>query len=569
MTSALGDRWRIAWLVARHGLGAAASRLAAPVRMMGPRIGRGSPDRLVIALQDLRTTDPTVASDIYAGYFSFAGKVVSTSGVSPFEASAPSPAWARALNGFGWLRHLRAADSALARANARALVDDWIAQQSRPRPSVAWDVPVVARRLLSWLSQSPLILEGADRAFYRRFLRAIARQAQWLERKAPRSRDGAARLAGAVALATTALCTGASNGANRRASRLLSQEIEAQILADGGHVSRNPQVLVDLMTDLLPLRQAYVTQGVEAPAAMLNAIDRMMPMLRLFRHEDGSLALFNGMSVTSPDILATLLAYHDARAQPIENAPHSGYQRVQARSSVVIVDAGPPPPQDYSHKAHAGCLSFEFSDGPQRIVVNCGAPPPGAEQWRQVARATAAHSTLTLADTSSCRFVAEGRISGMLGTPILAGPSEVSMRRDLLREPDDPAIGLTASHDGYRAAFGLVHRRRLLLALDGQRLVGTDRLQTSGRGAPGTDAYALRFHLHPGVRARIEGEGRSVLLTLSSGRVWRFDAGGLPVALEESIFFATPDGARRSEQIVVSSGFRTTPEIAWTFQRLG
>ena len=36
------------------------------------------------------------------------------------------------------------------------------------------------------------------------------------------------------------------------------------------------------------------------PPALLNAIDRMMPMLRFFRHGDGNFALFNGMGPT-PD----------------------------------------------------------------------------------------------------------------------------------------------------------------------------------------------------------------------------------------------------------------------------
>ena len=36
----------------------------------------GAPDRLLIAPQDLRTADSTRASEIYAGRFSFGGKVV-------------------------------------------------------------------------------------------------------------------------------------------------------------------------------------------------------------------------------------------------------------------------------------------------------------------------------------------------------------------------------------------------------------------------------------------------------------------------------------------------------------
>ena len=118
------------------------------------------PDRLIIAPQDIRTADPTVADDIYSGYFVFDGKAVSTRGVSPFEIEPPSEAWAASLAGFGWLRHLRAAETALARVNARALVGDWIAtgRLTGARPDV------MARRLLSWLSQSPSFWKAPTRS---------------------------------------------------------------------------------------------------------------------------------------------------------------------------------------------------------------------------------------------------------------------------------------------------------------------------------------------------------------------------------------------------------------------
>ncbi len=555
-------------LLARHGLRATGGVLASPLRLISGGGVRGS-ERLVVAPQDLRTTDPTVANDIYAGYFAFAGKFAATSGSSPFDIEPPSHAWAQALMGFGWLRHLRAADSALANANARALVDDWIGSWGKYRPGAAWEPQVVARRIISWLSQSPLILSGADRSFYRRFLRSLHRQAAWLDKTASRSDSGEARLFGAIAVAYVVLCSGTGGSALRRASRRLSDELDRQVLPDGGHIARNPQTLVDLLTDLLPLRQTYASQGLEAPAALLNAIDRMMPMLRLFRHGDGSLALFNGMSATSPDTVATLLAYTDARVSPIENAPHSGYQRLQARSVVAIVDAGQPPPQAYSGRAHAGCLSFELSDGPFRIVVNCGAPPPGGEQWRQLARSTAAHSTVTVADTSSCRFVPEEGVGSFLGTPILSGPRLVEAKRDMLRDDDRPSVALAMSHDGYRALFGVLHVRRIVLASDGMRLSGSDTVHAPNpsRAASGPDSYAVRFHLHPSVKASRDPDGRGVTLALPDGRSWHFDAGGLPVAIDESVFFAGPGGARRAEQLVVTGAWRTMPTVEWRFER--
>jgi hypothetical protein len=43
----------------------------------------------------------------------------------------------------------------------------------------------------------------------------------------------------------------------------------------------------------------------------------------------------------------------------------------------------------------------------------------------------------------------------------------------------------------------------------------------------------------------------------------------MPVSVEESIFFAAPDGARRSEKLVVQGRWRSEPQVAWSFTRVG
>ena len=103
----------------------------------------------------------------------FAGKVVHAQGQSPFEIAPPSPQWENLLNGFGWLRHLRVAENPMARTNARILVSDFL-RLRRNNGDPAWTAPVAARRLMSWISASPFLLEGADLGFYRRFMRSIA-----------------------------------------------------------------------------------------------------------------------------------------------------------------------------------------------------------------------------------------------------------------------------------------------------------------------------------------------------------------------------------------------------------
>src|SRR5215468_9570955 len=413
------------------------------------RLWPGRADRLIIAPHDLRTADATRAAEIYAGRFVFAGKIVTCHGRSIFDLEPPSEDWEVALLGFGWLRHLRAADTALTRANARALVDDWISNPNNNRP-IGRRADVLSRRVISLLSQAPLVLSDTDSKFYRRYLRGLTREIRYLRYAMLDTPDGAPRLQVVIALCYGSLCLANQARHIRSASRKLSDELQRQILPDGGHISRNPGALIELLIDLLPLRQTFAARNIAPPPALLNAIDRMMPMLRFFRHGDGNFALFNGMSATPSDLLATLLAYDDTHGAPMAYMPHTGFQRLDAGQMTLIVDTGPPPPANVSHEAHAGCLSFEMSSGVSRIVINCGMPSTGRDNWRAFARGTAAHSTLTFAEASSCQFVEFAAMKKLLqGAPIVSGPVMV----ENFRETVNNGILLTTSHDGYLARF--------------------------------------------------------------------------------------------------------------------
>ncbi|MBV9563793.1 MAG: heparinase II/III family protein [Bradyrhizobium sp.] len=529
------------------------------------RLWPGRTDRLIIAPHDLRTADATRAAEIYAGRFVFAGKIVTCHGRSIFDLEPPSEDWEVALLGFGWLRHLRAADTAITRANARALIDDWISHPAHSR-AIARRADVLSRRVISLLSQAPLVLSDTDGKFYRRYLRGLSREIRYLRLAMLDVPDGVPRLQVLIALCYAALCLANQARHIRIASRRLSEELQQQILPDGGHVSRNPGALIELLIDLLPLRQTFAARNIAPPPALLNAIDRMMPMLRFFRHGDGTIALFNGMSGTPSDLLATLLAYDDTHGTPMASMPHSGFQRLDAGAMTVITDAGAPPPPNVSHDAHAGCLSFEMSSVQCRIVINCGMPSTGRDNWRTFARSTAAHSTLTYHDTSSCQFVELTAMKRFLhGSPIVSGPVNV----DNFREGVPGGVLLTTSHDGYLARFGLIHRRVLMIAQDGARLDGEDSLAPAPGGrVRGNDTdYALRFHLHPAVKASRLSDAHGVMLVLPNREVWTFETPDDRVDLEDSVFLAGTDGPRRSAQIVIRQDLHQAAAIRWSFIR--
>jgi len=529
------------------------------------RLWPGRTDRLIIAPHDLRTADATRAAEIYAGRFVFAGKIMTCHGRSIFDLEPPSEDWEVTLLGFGWLRHLRAADTALTRANARALVDDWISNSAHKRP-ISRRADVLARRVISLLSQAPLVLGDTDGKFYRRYLRSLTREIRYLRYTMIDIPDGVPRLQVLIALCYASLCLANQAQHIRAASRRLSDELQRQILPDGGHISRNPGALIELLIDLLPLRQTFAARNIAPPPALLNAIDRMMPMLRFFRHGDGSFALFNGMSSAPSDLLATLLAYDDTHGTPMVSMPHTGFQRLDAGAMTVIMDTGPPPLASVSHDAHAGCLAFELSSGLSRIVINCGMPATGRDNWRAFARTTAAHSTLTYHDTSSCQFVELSAMKRLLqGAPVVAGPTNVESYREAVVN----GVLLHTSHDGYMARFGVVHRRVLMVAHDGSRLDGEDAVSPAPGArikGNGTD-YAVRFHLHPSVKASRLSDARGVMLVLPNRDVWTFEALDDKVELEDSVFLAGNDGPRRTAQIVIRQESQHASSIRWSFVR--
>ncbi len=563
---AVANHAKLSWLLVRGALRRLAGRANGHPFLRWPLLPLRT-DRLLIAPQDLRTADATRASEIYSGRFAFAGKVVICDGRSVFEMEPPSDDWGAALLGFGWLRHLRAAESGITRANARALVDEWIALQGGYH-SIAWRPDVLARRIISWLSQSTLLLQDADIRFYRRYLRSLVRQVRYLRHTAGDARTGVAAMQAFIALTYAALCIAGQARYIRSATERLSSEIERQILPDGGHISRDPGAVIDILLEFLPLRQAFAARNIAPPQALLNAIDRMMPMLRFFRHSEGTFAHFNGMGATPADRLSTLLAYDETHGTPFANAPHSGYQRLEAGGAVLLMDTGRAPPIEMSLEAHAGCLSFEFSTPKQALlVVNCGVPASGRESWRQVARATAAHSTVTFNNTSSARFVEAATFKRMLGgSPMLGGPRHVVTTRE---EGSDGTV-LRTAHDGYADRFDIVHERVLMLAFDGLRLDGEDVFLDAG-GEPQVrstqDEFAVRFHLHPTVKATRLSDGHGVMLMMPNRDVWTFSAHEDQVELEDSVYLAGSEGPRRTTQLVIRGRARTASRVLWSFQR--
>jgi uncharacterized heparinase superfamily protein len=463
--------------------------------------------------------------------------------------SSAGPEWLAAWHAFGWLSDL-AAIGGTARDVARDLVQSWIAENTASN-SPAWRSDILATRVFAWIVHfDEIVKRDHDDPLRRAMLASLAAQLRHLARTASWEIAGAGRLRALKGLVAGMAVLGSPEPRLTRVLRALNRELSVQILADGGHLSRSPSLQLQVLQDLIDTRAVLRAAQVEVPVALKEAIERMAPMLRFFRHGDRRLALFNDSVEEDGVLIDLVLTRSETKGRAPSVAPDTGFDRLQAAKSLVLVDTGKPPPRGFDEHAHAGTLSFELSHERERIIVNCGAYRGPKPNWWRVARASAAHSVLVVADTNSVEIRADGAL----------GRSPTSVVRE--RAEHEGQQWISATHDGYRERFGLIYARQLFLSADGEDLRGEDRLT----GLPGA-AFAARFHLHPSVQASLTRDGGAALLRLPSGIVWRLRSAGAEMSLGESIYLGSGE-ARKTQQVVLSG---TVPAggatVRWAIRR--
>jgi uncharacterized heparinase superfamily protein len=562
----LEARLRIAWAQARRARNVATSRmLDGVVWTHGAVVSR----TLLVAPPELRTRDRSFWPEVESGALGLAGAAAELPSGSPFDVDPPTSAWLAALHGFDWLRHVEAAQDGEAETWARTVVLYWL-NRERGHPPAALTPDVRARRVISWIAAGYWLLDGLEPEEYDTFTRGLGAEMLRLQAGWRQARAGEGRLTALTALTLARLAFEEDVAEITPAAGLLTAEIDRQIFADGGHVSRNPAVLVSLLLDWLPLKTCFEARGLAAPTRLLYGIEHALGMLRYLRFGDGSIARFNGMGAADPSALATLMAYDERPTPALDIATGSRYARLARGPMVVIADVGRPPPLEVAGAAHAGCLSIEVGVGRALLLVNAGHPSAPDGDWRPLARATASHSTLTLGERSSARLLRTGRIPGMMEAPPIIQQGAVEAR--VVHTAD--GVVLEAAHHGYVARCGLVHRRRIAVADGGDRLDGLDRIDAHPGAGVHEVPFAVHFHLAPETTVTTAPGGLTIrdqrlVLDLADGSRWLFEADAAGrAAIEESFAFAGAAGPRPSLQIVLRGTTTGGTAVGWSFTRL-
>jgi uncharacterized heparinase superfamily protein len=549
-----------------YRLGVSGHTLAAPFR-------KPARPRMLATVASPLAGDPVAGTALRAGHFLVHGVKVPIAQLDFSPAAKLTPPFERTVHGFTWLRDLEAcAPRPPCAQTAERVFAMWLLANAQPGSSgrkrgAAWKVGHAGHRLLSWLVHAPLILSGSDKGLRARGLAAIDDTARWLDRNHGKAEDVADALAAWCAIVAAGLLL--PDGKPRRlfGEAGLARALGELVGNDGGVLSRSPLGQMEAIALLTDLAACYRATRRDPPDNVETMLQLLVPPLLALTHGDGGLGNWQGAGAVPAERVAALVAASGVRTRPLRDARQWGYQRAVAGKAVLQFDAAPPPLAKHARHGCASTLAFELSDAGQRLIVNCGgaATAGGLVPVRieHGLRATAAHSTLVLGDANSTAVL----IGGKLG----AGVGEVEVdRRTLQSEKGASATRLEASHDGYVARFGLVHRRILLLREDGTELRGEDLLvPAKGKGKRGKVPFAIRFHLGPGIEASVPEGSRGATLALPDGGYWQFVAGEGTLEIDESLW-VDGDGRPHPVQQLVMQGLvsRGGGSFSWLLKKI-
>ncbi len=518
------------------------------------------PLRLVAVPRDHVQGDRRRGDALLAGTLLAGSESVSLTDLD-FAAIGAAGPLARQLQGFSWLRDLAAAASREKGARlAEAIAGRWLIAHGT-RIDDAWRPELWGERILFWTAYAPYILSSRDGGYRSALLNTLARGARHLDSTADRAPPGLDRITAWAGMVTASLLVQAGVARVARGEAGLGRALATGQFEDGGLVSRTPYEQMLLVDRLGLVRAAYVAGKQSSPDGFEAAAAAALSALEGVTMGDGALSSWQGGNPGETARVTAVIEGCGMRARPLRQPRGWGYHRLSALGTIVVIDAAPPSPAKMAPSGCASTLAFELSDGQQRLVVNCGGPgalPSGLSgELADALRTTAAHSGLTVADTNSTAILADGSIG--------KGVSDVVI--DRAEENDFSRID--ASHDGYVRAFGLLHRRSLVLGNDGKELRGTDRLTTrTGRRSKAAVPFAIRFHLAAGIEPTVTADGMGAILRSPGAPPWNFRARGAAIAIEESLMVDGNGNPRRTMQLVINAETASGgAEVQWQFRR--
>jgi uncharacterized heparinase superfamily protein len=440
------------------------------------------------------------------------------------------------------------------------IIDQWINNFSNYNEKY-WTLDVVTMRLIYWISSYEIIFKNSDLIFRSKVINNIVKQTKHLFKNISLVSSGVDKIKSLAALILVGNSFEQYEEYTQYGLKNLEDELGSFINKDGFVKSKNPEDLFWALYFLVLIKEWLTLSRKQTPAFINIYINSLGICFKFLRFSNGDLPLFNGANHVNTEKFYEFLESRGYEFENMENI-FCGYAKIKSKKIELFIDANNPSSMLHSRNYQAGPLSFELASNGIKFICNSGSGKNLGEELSYLSSSTAAHSTLTINDTSSCIFQKNALIRKYFGNSLIE-------KHNIFKQEfknDKEFIQCIIAHDGYEKRFKILHERQITLFKSKNHIEGIDSLKCKSLENKNL-TFSVRFHIHPDIRIT-KTMGNDILLSSSEGEGWIFRSPQIPTKIEKNLYFGNPDNIKESSFILLEGNIENeNTNIIWHLEK--
>ena len=463
------------------------------------------------------------------------------------------------LHSFLWLNKL---DRKNSKVITKDIITSWINFFPNYNPNT-WEMEITAKRIIAWTSNTDITLEDSDKMYKEKFFLSIVKQANFLLKNL----NNLFYYPSKIICCASIILSGMIFKENEINYKVGVKELEKIVKKYFDNVgfpkSRNPEEVFICIKYLILIREWHKEAQKHIPDFLNEIISKCGSCYVLLSCSNKQFPLFNGsteINYQDYDIFLKNLKYK------FINKSHEvgDLIKIKRKKLELFMDCGNPPSNIFAKHYQAGCLSFEFISNKQKVICNLGYGKYLSSKLSSISRATAAHSTLYINDTSSCTFQKNQTINKIYGNSLIH--KHRIIKKNYTEDKDFYLI--SATHNGYEKKFGYIHTRSIRISKNEDKIFGYDELNKTKKNSSLLN-YSVRFHVYPDTKVVKTIAGNSVLISLPNGEGWSLLSETNNFQIEKNIFLGNKKGIINNESISMSEELiKENFTIKWIIERV-
>ena len=440
------------------------------------------------------------------------------------------------------------------------IVDQWINDFSNYNEKY-WTFDVIANRLINWISSYDIIFKNSDLIFRSKVINNIVKQAKHLFKNINLINSGIDKIKSLATLILVGNSFEQYEEYTQFGLKSLEDELSNFINKDGFVKTKNPEDLFWTLYFLILIKEWLILSRKQTPAFINIYINSLGICFKFLRFSNGDLPLFNGANQINTE---RFYEYLESRGYKFENMENifCSYAKIKSKKIEIFMDANNPSSMLHSRNYQAGPLSFELSSNGVKFICNSGSAKNQGEELSYLSSSTAAHSTVTINDTSSCIFQKNKMIRKYFGNSLIE-------KHDIFKKEfknDKEFIQCSVSHNGYEKRFKILHERQITLFKNKSHIEGIDNLRCKNLENKNL-TFSVRFHIHPDIRIT-KTMGNDILLSSNNGEGWIFRSPQIPTKIEKNLYFGNPSNIKESSFILLEGNIENVnTNIIWHLEK--